>query len=63
MTSYCWKVRPPEKPKECEHSNCCYNASCQAVFDYWKYAHDEWKRIVEKELEREKQRQATFESR
>lgn len=52
---HCWKVRADRNPPECEHAKCCYDASCQAVFDYWEFANsDEWKRIVQREFEKEK---------
>lgn len=48
----CWRERT--KRKECEHSNCCYNAFAQAVFEYWKFANSEqWKAILKREIEKE----------
>jgi len=35
-------------------SKCCYDASCKALFEYWKFANSkEWKEMVSKELEKE----------
>jgi len=35
-------------------SKCCYDASCQAVFEYWKFANSEkWKKMIKQELEKE----------
>jgi len=47
----CW--RSTER-KECPMSKCCYDASCQAVFEYWKFANSEkWKKMIKQELEKE----------
>lgn len=49
----CWRERT--KRKECPMSKCCYDASCHALFEYWKFANSEkWKKIIEQELEKEK---------
>ena len=57
MTSYCWRQRADRNPKPCEMSKCCYDASCEAVFDYWKFAHSqEWKKMVAEELKKERER-------
>lgn len=59
MTSYCWRQRADRNPKPCEMSKCCYDASCKAVFEYWKFANsEEWKRMVmvAKELKKERER-------
>jgi len=54
-TGYCWRQRPDQDPTPCDKSKCCYDASCQAVFDYWKFASsEEWKRMVERELAKER---------
>ena len=59
---YCWRsmrdtARGKGKLIECEMSKCCYDASCQAVFDYWKFAHsDEWKEILRREIEKERKK-------
>jgi hypothetical protein len=51
LRSICWR----DNKTRCEKMMCCYNASCQAVFEYWKFANsEEWKRIVQIELEKEK---------
>lgn len=43
--------------KECPMSKCCYDASCRAVFEYWKFANSEqWKKMIQEELEKETKR-------
>jgi len=55
LTSYCWCVRPDKNPKACEFSKCCYDATCKALFDYWKFAQGKkWREILKRELEKEK---------
>jgi len=57
-TGYCWRDRADRDPKPCDKSKCCYDASCQAVFDYWKFANsDEWKEMVKRELAKERAKQ------
>jgi hypothetical protein len=52
MTSLCW--RNPNV--ECEHAKCCYDASCQAVFEYSKFANSkQWKKILKEAIEKEAQ--------
>lgn len=47
----CWRERTERK--ECPVSSCCYNASCKALFEYWKFSNSpEWKKMVQEELER-----------
>lgn len=47
------------KEFECAHSKCCYDASCKAVFNYWKFANSpKWKKMLEEELERIKKEEA-----
>jgi len=54
--SFCWAVRPDKNPPPCDKMSCCYNASCKAVFDYWKFANSkEWKKIVAQELVKDKE--------
>jgi len=46
----CWR----DPKKQCQNAKCCYDASCQAIFEYWKFANSkEWKNMVEKELKRQ----------
>jgi len=48
--SKCWR----DLKKDCELSKCCYDASCQAVFDYWKFANTPtWRDMVAAELIKE----------
>ena len=48
----CW--RSPTKLVECENAECCYNASAQAVFEYWKFANSKkWKAMIQAELKKE----------
>lgn len=51
MTGQCWRERTKRKP--CEKASCCYNASGQACFEYWKYANSEkWKKMLADELKK-----------
>lgn len=49
----CWR----DPKKICEMWKCCYDAGCQAVFEYWKFAHGkEWQELLRREIEKEKQK-------
>lgn len=51
----CWR----NMEKECVLSKCCYDAGCQAIFDYWKFANSaKWKKMIAEELKK----QATMKS-
>lgn len=53
--SYCWRQRADRNPKPCPLSKCCYDASCQAVFEYWKFINSkQWKDMIKKEMEKVK---------
>ena len=53
VVSRCWR----DMTKPCENMKCCYDASCKAVFEYWKFSNSkEWKRMVAEELRKEKVR-------
>lgn len=46
----CWR----DIEKRCDRSMCCYDASCQALFHYWKFANSpKWKKMVAEELKRQ----------
>jgi len=46
----CWS----DIKKRCVLTKCCYDACCQALFNYWKFANsDKWKEMVEAELTRQ----------
>ena len=54
---HCWLAVRSGRIIECEVSGCCYDQASQAVFDYWKYANsDEWKKILENQLNKEKEK-------
>lgn len=43
----CWR----DPHKQCELSKCCYDASCNAVFKYWKFANsEEWHQALLKAI-------------
>lgn len=51
LVSRCWR----DMTKPCENMKCCYDASCKAVFEYWKFSNsEEWKRMVAEELRKVK---------
>jgi len=46
----CWR----NPTKDCDNFKCCYDASCQAVFEYWKFANsDQWKMILKEAIKKE----------
>ncbi len=50
LKAHCWR----DLTKFCLLSNCCYDASCRAVFDYWKFANSpKWKEMVAEELKKQ----------
>jgi len=55
----CWRERT--KRKECPMSKCCYDASCHAVFEYWKFSNSkQWKKMLKEEMEKERQKAIAF---
>lgn len=49
LEAHCWR----DLTRKCLLSKCCHDASCRAVFDYWKFANsDTWKAMVAEELKK-----------